>query len=146
MAERALLGTTLSMSDTEAGTYLPLYGLSSVPDMAFEPDQIEVTNLADTNKRYVPGIVDLGQPEFEFFNNDEEDTVDEIMDSYKKLRAAETAKTAKWFKLVYPDETGFQWAAYVTTTRTGGGTGDALSFKAKMLISSNITDIVPSGS
>lgn len=142
--EKALLGTTLSTSTTETGTYLPLYGLSKVPDVSFEAEKIDVTNLSDTNKRYVPGIVDLGEPEFEFFNNAEEDTTEEIKDSYKKLRALDLARTAAWYKLMYPDGTGFQFQAYVTTTRTGGGTGDALSFKAKMLITSNIEDVTAS--
>ena len=146
MAENALLGTTLSVSETQAGTYLPLYGMSKVPDMAFEPDKIEVTNLSDTNKRYVPGIVDLGQPEFEFFNNNEVDTTEKILNSYKKLRTFELAKEAVWFKLMYPDGTGFNFGAYITTTRTGGGTGDALSFKIKLLITTNITDIPGIGS
>jgi hypothetical protein len=142
--ENAVLGTYLSMADTAAGTFKKLYGLSDVPDFSFDADQIEVTNLLDTNKRYVPGIVDLGNPEFEFFNDDTATESDEekLMNSYKALRAAETGKQSKFFKLIYPDKTGFAWEAYIVTTRTGGGTGDALKFKVKMLFKSNVTDTV----
>jgi predicted secreted protein len=142
--ETAMLGTHLDMADAEGGTYKTLYGLQKVPDMSFEAEKIEVTNMQDKNKRYIPGIVDLGEPEFEFFNDDtqtEPASGDKLMNSYKALRAAELARQVKYFKLIYPDGTGFSWSAYVVTTRTGGGTGDALQFKVKMLINSNITDV-----
>lgn len=142
--EKSMLGTRLEMADSASGTYKVLYGLAKVPDMSFEAEKIEVTNLQDTNKRYIPGIADLGEPEFEFYNDDtqtEPTSGNMLMNSYKALRAAELAHEVKYFRLVYPDGTGFAFSAYVTTTRTGGGTSDALQFKAKMLINSNITDI-----
>lgn len=145
MAETAMLGIYLAMADTEAGTYKKLYGMNKVPDMSSEADKIDVTNLSDKNKRNIPGIMDLGEPEFDFFNDDtatEPTTGDQLMNSYKALRAAELARQVKWFKLIYPDHTGFEFSAYVTTTRVGGGTGDALQFKVKMMISSNVTDVV----
>lgn len=141
MPENAILGTTLSTCATQSGTYRQLYGMSKVPDVTFAADKVEVTNLSDTNKRYVPGIIDLGEPEFDFYNNTGTDTAELIANSYATLRAAQIAHTPLWFKLVYPDGTGFQWQAYVTVTRTGGGTNDALAFKAKLLITSNITDL-----
>ena len=58
MAENAILGTYLSMADAENGTYKKLYGMSKVPDMSSEADKIDVTNLADKNKRNIPGIMD----------------------------------------------------------------------------------------
>lgn len=142
--EKAMLGTRLDMADAADGAFKTLYGLNKVPDMSFAPDKIEVTNMQDKNKRYIPGIVDLGEPEFEFYNDDtktEPTSGEQLMNSYKALRAAETARQVKFFKLIYPDGTGFAWSAYVSTTRTGGGTGDALQFKVKMLINSNITDV-----
>jgi hypothetical protein len=141
--EQAMLGTILSMSDTQAGTYKRLYGMSDVPDMSADADKIEVTNLSDTNKRSIPGIVDYGDPEFGFFNDNSATETDITMlrNAYKALRTREISKIAPWFKLIYPDGTGFGWQAYVITTRTGGGTGDALKFNAKMLIISNIADI-----
>lgn len=142
--EKAMLGTHLDISDTETGTFKTLYGLANVPDMSFEADKIDVTNTQDKNKRNIPGIIDLGEPEFEFFNDDtavEPTTGTLLMNSYKALRAAETGKLVKFFKLIYPDGTGFAWSAYVVTTRLGGGTSDALKFKVKMMINSNVTDV-----
>lgn len=142
--EKAMLGTHLDMADAADGTFKMLYGLHKVPDMSFAADKVDVTNLQDTNKRYIPGIIDLGEPEFDFFNDDtqtEPTTGAKLMNSYKALRAAETGRVIKFFKLIYPDGTGFAWSAYVVTTRVGGGTGDALQFKVKMLINSNITDV-----
>ena len=68
--ENPMLGTHLDMADTADGTYKTLYGMSKTPDMSSEPAKIKVTNLQDTNERYVPGVADPGQPEFEFFNDD----------------------------------------------------------------------------
>jgi len=142
--ETAMLGTHLDMADAADGTFKTLYGLAKVPDMSFEAEKIDVTNLQDKNKRNIPGIIDLGEPEFEFFNDDtktEPENGTLLMNSYKALRAAETGRKVQFFKLIYPDGTGFAFSAYVVTTRTGGGTGDALQFKVKMLINSNITDV-----
>jgi predicted secreted protein len=143
--EKAMLGTHLDMSDTADGTFKGLYGLAKVPDMSFEAEKIDVTNLGCKNERSIPGLVKLGDPEFDFFNDDtatEPTSGTQLMNSYKALRAAEKAKQVKFFKLVYPDGTGFSWSAYVVTTRVGGGTGDALQFKVKMLINSDVEDIV----
>lgn len=145
MAETAMLGTYLAMADTEAGTYKKLYGMHKVPDMSSEADKIDVTNLLDKNKRNIPGVMDLGEPEFDFYNDDtatEPNSGDLLMNSYKALRAAELARQVKWFKLIYPDHTGFNFSAYASTTRVGGGTGDALQFKVKMMINNDIKDIV----
>lgn len=142
--EKAMLGTHLDMADTADGTFKTLYGLAKVPDMSFEASKIKVTNLQDKNERYIPGIVDLGEPEFEFFNDDTKTEPTDgtlLMNTYKALRAAETVRQIKFFKLIYPDGTGFSWSAYVVTAREGGGTDDALKFKVKMMINSNISDI-----
>ena len=142
--ETAFLGTHLDMADTADGTFKTLYGMSKAPDMSSNAEKIDVTNLQDKNKRSIPGIVDLGEPEFEFFNDNtatEPTTGTMMMNSYKALRAAELARKVEYFKLIYPDGTGFAFSAYCQTTRVGGGTGDALKFKLKTLISSNVTDI-----
>lgn len=142
--EKAMLGTHLDMADAADGTFKTLYGLAKVPDMSFEASKIKVTNLQDKNERYIPGIVDLGEPEFEFFNDDTKTEPTDgtlLMNTYKALRAAEVVRQIKFFKLIYPDGTGFSWSAYVVTAREGGGTDDALKFKVKMMINSNISDI-----
>ena len=53
-------GTKLQYADTKAGTYKTLYGLQSTPDMGGDPEKVDVTNLADGAKRYIPGVKDYG--------------------------------------------------------------------------------------
>lgn len=66
-----------------------LYGLYEVPEMGSTPEKIEVTNLSDTNKRYVFGVQDFGDMEFKFYYNSG-DTDDEnlIRNSYQTLQGS----------------------------------------------------------
>ena len=51
--------------ETTAGTrptsgYTNIPDIKSIPDIAMSPNQIEVTNLIDQFRRYIPGVKDVG--------------------------------------------------------------------------------------
>ncbi len=122
-----------------------LYGLSSTPDIGGDPEKIEVTNLADGNKRYIDGILDYGDLEFGFFYN-KEDTPDEeasvkIMESYAVLRAYQQEGTQLDYRLVYPDNTGHQWKGSVNVKRSAAAVNAALEFTLTTSLSSEMKDI-----
>lgn len=122
-----------------------LYGLSEVPDMGGEKEKVDVTNLADKNKRYIDGITDFGDLEFKFFYNKEE-TPDEaeseqIRESYSVLRAYEVAKKTLSFRLTYPDSTGHQWQGTASVRRNSAGVNAALEFTLISTVSSEMTDV-----
>ena len=63
--------THLDFSTDDGVTYKELYGLNGYPDMGSEPEQKEVTNMRDSNKRYIAGLTDTGNLGFDFYYNKE---------------------------------------------------------------------------
>ena len=59
--EATLLYKTEGMNDYEELEYL-----MEIPEIGRDPEQIDVTTLKDKNKKYIPGISDLGDLEFVF--------------------------------------------------------------------------------
>lgn len=127
-----------------------LYGLSEVPDMGGEKEKIEVTNLADSNKRYINGISDFGDLEFRFFYNKEEtpddDESEQVMESYSVMRAYELANTELSFRLVYPDNTAHQWTGFAAARRNSAAVNAALEFTLSVTVSSEMKDVTVSPS
>lgn len=95
-------GTKLQYADTKAGTYKTLYGLQTTPDMGGDPEKVDVTNLADGAKRYIPGVKDYGDLDFTFFYNDEDEnpavSEADVAAAYSTLRALQTSNATVWFK------------------------------------------------
>lgn len=141
-------GTKLMYSATSEGTYKALYGLSTTPEMGGTSEKVDVTNLNDANRRYIKGVKDLGDLEFGFFYNDADDnanvTVEEVAAAYSTLRAFDVAGTDIFFKLVYPDGTGFSWKGTVTVKRDSAAVNGALSFKLVTTVLTELKDISPS--
>lgn len=104
-------GTKLQYADTKTGTFKTLYGLQSTPDMGGDPEKVDVTNLADGSKRYIPGVKDYGDLDFTFFYNDEDEnpavSEADVSTSYSTLRALQKANSTAWFKLLYPEAQAF---------------------------------------
>ena len=93
--------THLDFSTDGGTTYKELYGLNGYPDMGSEPEQKEVTNMRDSNKRYIAGLTDTGNLGFDFYYNkdkDDETTVDAttlINNSFSVLKKQE-GKLVDW--------------------------------------------------
>lgn len=122
-----------------------LYGMSETPDMGGTAEAVDVTNLEDKIKRSIPGLLDYGELEFKFFHN-KEDAEDEaqstkILQSYTVLRDYQTKGKQIYFRLVYPDQTGFQWKGGVSVTRSAASVGAAMEFTLKTSPSSEVTDL-----
>lgn len=134
-------GAHLDMAESATDVYKRLRGMSNIPDMGAEKEKIDFSSY--DGKEYGPGEADFGEPEFEFFNDDatDESNATDIANSYAALHTAETASATRYFKLIYPDNTGFSFPAYVTTTRSGGKPNDPLSFKVKLIICGEVNDV-----
>lgn len=148
MAELLSKGIHLDVCEdiaAELVKWRKLYGLSEVPDIGGDPEKIEVTNLEDSNVRYINGIADFGDLEFTFFYN-REDTADaegsaQVKESYAVLRAYQLAGKSLYYRLIYPDGTGHQWRGSVNVKRTGVAVNEALSFILATSLESEMTDI-----
>ena len=128
MAEGLLSkGISLKMGAVE------LPNLQEIPDLGGDPEQVEVTTLADGARRYISGIKDYGELEFTFLYD-----TDDAASSYKALRAQEEAGESEEFTITFPDNTTFVFSGFVSTTVGGVGVNDALTFTAGISLNSDI--------
>lgn len=138
-------GTKLQYADTKAGAYKTLYGLQSTPDMGGDPEKVDVTNLADGAKRYIPGVKDYGDLDFTFFYNDEDEnpavSEADVAAAYSTLRALQTSNATVWFKLIYPDNTGYQWSSKVSVKRSAAEVNAALKFTLRSTPLTELEDV-----
>lgn len=144
MAE--LLSKGIKLEVSEDGTkWKSLYGLTNVPDMGADVEKIEITNLADANKRYIDGIMDYGDLTYEFFYN-KETTPDPsdaslVKESYNVLRSYQIAGKTVHFRVVYPDNTGHSYQGTCNVKRKAAGVNEALGFTLTTALSSEMTDV-----
>jgi len=129
--------TTLSYKD-DIAEYKLLDYLMEVPEIGGDPEKIEVTTLSDKNKKYIPGISDLGDLDFIFlFDNATAES------NYRILKGLQDANKKCTYKIEYPDGSGHTFEAFVSVKVGGGGVNVAKTFTASMFLQSDITDVNP---
>lgn len=120
-------------------TFSELYGLTSYPDMGSEPDKQEVTNMRDSNKRYIAGLQDPGTLGFEFFyNNGEEVEGDENVEKNAFAKLKELNGKKLYWRLVYPDGTGYKWQGSPNAYIKGGSVNAPMSFALSVSLESSL--------
>lgn len=124
--------TTLSYKKASAFEVIPL--LMEVPEIGGDPEQVEVTTLADSVKKYIPGIRDLGDLTFNFLYDNSTAT-----SNYRILKGLETAGAPVEFQVEYPDGTIHAFTAYVHVKMDSAAVNAALTFTASMSLQSDIT-------
>lgn len=106
----------------------------SFPDFGAAPDTVEVTNLSDTNKRYINGLQDFGSLEFEF-NYESGPT-----GNYAKTKVLNGSQN--WaFEL--PDGSKFTFSGESTAILGGGAPGEAMTWTLAITVNSAITYAAP---
>jgi hypothetical protein len=123
---------------TTGSTYKDLPGLQSVPEIGGDPEQVDVTTLADSNKKYIAGIQDMDSLEFTFLYDNT---------TFKELKALQLAGTEGDFKITYPDGSTCTFKGGVTVKMGGAEVNGAFQFTLAITVSSgpDFTDATPSG-
>lgn len=121
---------------TDGSAWKELYGLNGYPDMGSEPERKEVTNMRDGNKRYIGGLQDTGNLNFDFYYNKESkaDSGNVVSNSFAELKAQEN--TLLDWKLTYPDGAYYTWKGKPTAYITAGKVGDVIAFKLSTSVES----------
>lgn len=111
--------------DSAKETYKLLHDITDFPDMGGEPEALEVTNLTDRQKRFIPGIKENGALTF---------NASYTYDGYKKLAELEdkVGHYAVWFggsvegTTVTPtgDDGKFAFDGRLTVRVSGAGTNE----------------------
>ena len=121
---KALLGTKVSYSTTEAGTYTKINGLRSVPDVGGTPNTIDTTNM--DNVKYETQIQHLFPAQQYDFEFDLEDPA--LTSNIKVVSDLEDAGTICYWKVEYPSGITVTFKSDVRTTILGGEQGDLARF------------------
>ena len=113
---------------TDGTSYKELYGLNGYPDMGAEPEKTDVSNMRDKTKRSIDGLQDIGSLVFDFYYNAE--TVADSGNVIKKAFSAlkEQEGELLYWRLVFPDGSGYTWQGKPTVYMKAGGRGDPMQF------------------
>jgi len=113
--------------------------LMEVPELGSTPEKIDVTTLADTSKRFIPGIKDYGDLVFKFLYDNRAAGA-----NYRVLKGMEDAGNTVTYQLRYPDGSTHTFDAIPSVSMDAGTINGALTFSATMMLQSGITVANPS--
>ena len=131
-------GITLSYKKT-GDTYEVITNLQECPELGGTAEKVDVTTLADGNKKYINGIKDFGELAFKFlYDNSGADS------NYRVVRGLEEAGNVVDWKVTFPDTTSFAFSGEVTTAIDSAAVNAALTFTATITLNSDITVTNPS--
>lgn len=131
-------GITLSYKKT-GSTYTEIANLQECPELGGTAENVEVTTLADGNKKYIKGIKDFGELAFKFlYDNSGAES------NYRIVRGLEEAGNIVDWKVTFPDNTSFAFSGEVTTAIDSAAVNAALTFTATITLNSDITVTNPS--
>lgn len=139
MAGLLTKGITLSYKKT-GSTYTEIANLQECPELGGTAENVEVTTLADGNKKYIKGIKDFGELAFKFlYDNSGAES------NYRVVRGLEEAGNIVDWKVTFPDNTSFAFSGEVTTAIDSAAVNAALTFTATITLNSDITVTNPVG-
>ena len=131
-------GITLSYKK-DGSTYAVIANLQECPELGGTAENVEVTTLADGNKKYIKGIKDFGDLAFKFlYDNSGAES------NYRVVRGLEEAGNVVEWKVTFPDNTTFAFSGEVTTAIDSAAVNAALTFTATITLNSDITVTNPS--
>ena len=122
MSEKIALLTnkTYLMHKNAEGKWEDLVGITKYPQIGGEPEQVDVTRLCDTKKRYINGLEDTQKLEFGA-NYTQED--------YSKLNTIAKSDKVEEYCLCFGDELGtdgrFEWSGRMSLYLSEGESGGA---------------------
>lgn len=135
-----ILTKGITLSYKKDGTnYDVIANLQECPELGGTAENVEVTTLADGNKKYIKGIKDFGELAFKFlYDNSGAES------NYRIVRGLEEAGNIVEWKVTFPDNTTFAFSGEVTTAIDSAAVNAALTFTATITLNSDITVTNPS--
>jgi len=125
---------------TGGTTFVEIPHLMEVPELGGTPEKIDVTTLADTSRRYIPGIKDFGDLVFKFLYDNRAAGA-----NYRTLKSMEDAGNMVTFQLRYPDGATHTFDAVPAVSMDAGSINGALTFSVSMTMQSGVTVVNPTG-
>lgn len=132
MAKLSFNGAKLKMDNT----VLP--GLQNIPDLGGTPNKIDVTCLDDDVTKSIPGIQELGDMAFTFFNDNSEGSAEKVL-----FQAYNTDKLKVHdFELVLSNGVKYTFSGQIALVQKGGGINTAATFDLNVYLTTEITRAV----
>ena len=132
MAKLSFNGAKLKMDNT----VLP--GLQNIPDLGGTPNKIDVTCLDDDVTKSIPGIQELGDMAFTFFNDNSEGSAETVL-----FQAYNTDKLKVHdFELVLSNGVKYTFSGQIALVQKGGGINTAATFDLNVYLTTEITRAV----
>ena len=129
MAKLSFNGAKLKMDNT----VLP--GLQNIPDLGGTPNKIDVTCLDDDVTKSIPGIQELGDMAFTFFNDNSEGSAEKVL-----FQAYNTDKLKVHdFELVLSNGVKYTFSGQIALVQKGGGINTAATFDLNVYLTTEIT-------
>lgn len=134
-----LLTKDIKLSYKNSDQYVEIANLQECPELGGTAEKVDVTTLADGNKKYINGIKDFGDLAFKFLYDNSTTT-----SNYRVVRGLEEAGNVVDWKVTFPDNTEFMFSGEVTTAIDSASVNNALTFTANITLNSDITVTNPS--
>lgn len=134
-----ILTKGIKLSYKKQNSYEEILNLQECPDLGGTAEKVDVTVLADGNKKYINGIKDYGDLAFKFLYDNSGAT-----SNYRIVRGLEEAGNVVDWKVTFPDNTEFAFSGEVTTSIDGASVNNAITFTATINLNSDITVTNPS--
>ena len=134
-----ILTKGIKLSYKKQSTYEEILNLQECPDLGGTAEKVDVTVLADGNKKYINGIKDYGDLAFKFLYDNSG-----VTSNYRVVRGLEEAGNVVDWKVTFPDNTEFAFSGEVTTSIDGASVNNAITFTATINLNSDITVTNPS--
>ena len=137
----AFNGSKLEYSSTQSGSYTQIYGLKTAPDIGGTPNQIDTTDLDNTEyETAINGLKPAQQYEFEFNMEDPSVTA-----NIKLASDLEDAGTKAYWKYTLSNGIVVSFQSDVKTTINGGSSGDLIGFTMTLSPISEPVVTIPTG-
>lgn len=134
-----LLTKDIKLSYKNNDQYVEIPNLQECPELGGTAEKVEVTTLADGNKKYINGIKDFGDLAFKFLYDNSTTT-----SNYRVVRGLEESGNVVDWKVTFPDNTEFAFSGEVTTAIDSASVNNALTFTANITLNSDIVVTNPS--
>lgn len=141
MAGLLTKGITLGYKATSGSpsTYTVIDNLQAVPALGGTPERVDVTTLADGNRKYIQGVKEYEELAFTFLYDNSGAT-----SNYRVVRGLEDAGKVVDWEVSFPDGTKFHFSGEVATSINEAEVNAAITFTANITLNSDITVTNPS--
>lgn len=134
---QGLLSKGIKFEYSANGTsFTEISNLQEIPSLGGTPDKVDVTCLADGNKKYINGLVDYGDLAFKFLYDNSSET--------SNYRVLKSLTGINHFKITFPDNTAFSFTGECSCSLDAASVNAALTFTANIALNSEIEVTNPS--